>query len=105
MRVDCRDCLPIDTLVNLSEKMTLPVSRDAAPYGHVHFRLIRNEVPLPNTPLCVAGRDVTADAEGIVELDIPLEEQAMAYPVTAAFPLSADSINAPCGPDDVLTAK
>ena len=99
--------LLIDTTVTLSRRVILPVRRNPSYYGDVRFLLwnTTTETCVTNTTIEVAGRSVTSDENGKVSLFIPLEEQRMAYPVKASFPLENDSIYMPLGEDAALGVK
>ncbi len=99
--------LPIDTTVTLSRRVTLSVRRNPSYYGDVRFLLwnTTTETCVTNTTIEVAGRSVISDENGIVSLFIPLEEQRMAYPVKASFPLENDSIYMPLSEDAALGVK
>jgi hypothetical protein len=45
------------------------------------------------------------DANGDVRLFVPLAQQKSAYPIVSSIPLEHDTINLPCGPDDVVIVK
>ncbi len=103
----CQDFLPIDTTITLSRDVTLDISRDPSVYGAVRFCLWNpwSESYIPNTPVEVAGHQAKSDANGIVSLFIPLEEQSRAYLVKAPFALEEDSIHMPCGENDVMSKR
>lgn len=91
-----RDCLPLDTTLVLRQQIRLPLRRDAGVYGRVHFRLRG----VQTTEVLVAGRTVTPQEDGLVELHVPIEEQRTAYPVEAKG--LTDTIYMPCGKDDII---
>lgn len=101
---ECQDFQPLDTLVTLSQQVTLAVHRNPQVYGSVRFRLWNpdREQALANTKVDIDGHPAQSDAEGRVSLAIPLAEQKPAYHVTAPVPLANDTIYMPCGADDVL---
>ncbi len=93
--------LPIDTTLSLQPSLTLPLCRDAELYGHLFFRLRGKEHPERQT-LVIAGREIHPDADGLVDLQVPIEEQLTTYPVMINNQLAADSIHTPCGENDIL---
>lgn len=93
------DYLPLDTTLILQKQQTLFLSRDQDIYGHLRFRLLP---PQPGA-LTVNGLPVQPDADGHVELHIPIDEQRTAYPVQWAN--GSDTIYPPCGKDDILTTE
>ena len=107
IKVDCQNFLPLDTVVTLSQQVTLPVRRDPQVYGHVSFRLWNpdREQALANMKIDVDGHPAQSDANGRVTLTIPLAEQKTAYRVTAPVPLACDTVYLPCGQDDVLLTQ
>ena len=107
IKVDCQNFLPLDTVVTLSQQVTLPVRRNPQVYGHVSFRLWNpdREQALANMKIDVDGHPAQSDANGRVTLTIPLAEQKTAYRVTAPVPLACDTVYLPCGQDDVLLTQ
>ena len=105
--VTCSNFLPLDTVIALNRDVTLDIRRDQTIYGNVHFCLWNpvTETFIPNTTVDIAGHKATSDADGIVSLFIPLEEQRGAYPVKAPFELEKDSVFMPCGDNDVMSKK
>ena len=105
--VTCPDFETLDTTVTLDREVTLDLRRDAAVYGNVRFTLWNPaiEAVIPGTTVDVAGHQATSDAEGLVSLSIPLEEQRRAYRVKAPFALEQDSVYMPCGENDVMSKR
>ena len=103
----CPNYLPLDTTVVLDRDLTLDIRRDPAVFGNVHFSLWNpaTETFIPNVPVDIAGHRVTSDANGLVEVFIPLEEQSKTYLVKAPFALEPDSVYLPCGENDVMNKK
>lgn len=91
--------IPCDTTVVLQRQLTLPLCRDAALYGHVHFRLVGSSHP-ERANVQIAAYPVQSDADGLIELDIPIAEQRTAYPVTIDH--YTDTLYMPCGEDAVI---
>jgi hypothetical protein len=98
MNLSAKDYLPLDTVVTLQRELCQILNRDADIYGHICLRLIGK----PQT-LCIAGRTVSPDAQGKVELDIPIEEQRTWYPVE--WINGKDTIYMPCGEDDIIVIE
>ena len=107
INVTCPDFLPLDTTVTLNRNVTLDLRRDPTVYGNVRFSLWNpaTETVIPNTAIDIAGHKVTSDANGVVSLFIPLEEQCRTYLVKAPFALEQDSVFMPCGENDVVSKK
>ena len=100
----CPDFLLVDTIVTMSSDVVLNIYRDMAVYGHVHFSLWDpgTERFIPNARVEVQGRTAISDAEGKVDLFIPLDKQRRAYQVKADRPLYNHVITMPCGESDVV---
>ena len=92
---------PIDTMLTLRTSMTLPVRRDESIYGHIRFRLRGTEHPERQT-IRIAGQDLRADKDGLVETYVPLEEQQTAYSVEVNGKVLTDSVYTPCGENDII---
>lgn len=101
---DLAPYVPIDTTVKLTRKVVIHIKRDTTIYGNVRFMLWNpnTETTIPNTRVVVDGHEAVSDAEGIVSLYIPLEQQKTFYIVKAPFPLVSDTLNMPCGEDDAI---
>ena len=108
MRVECQNFLTTDTVVVLSDRVSIGVCRDPEVFGNVHFRLWNpdTEQISPNTEVNVDGHSVKSDANGYVMLSIPLSEQKTVYPISSTTTtLVDDTVVLPCGPDDVIVFK
>ena len=105
VRVSCPDYFPVDTILQLSENLTIDIARNPQVYGSVRFKLWNGEKSLPNASLSIDGHPVKTDKEGVAILTIPLAEQKTVYQVLAPMPLEYDSIHMPCGPDDIMIVK
>ena len=103
----CQSFLPLDTFVELSKQIVIPVCRDEKAYGDVHFRIWNpeREEPVVDAEVEIAGQSSSSDKEGRVSLFIPLESQSKIYYVKTSVPLVNDSVYLPCGPDDVILTK
>ena len=108
VRVECQNYLTTDTVVVLSNHVSIGISRNPDVFGNVHFKLWNpdTEQTSPNTEVNVDGHSVKSDANGYVMLSIPLSEQKVAYPISSlAVTLVDGTVNLPCGPDDVIIFK
>ena len=92
-----KDYLSLDTIVVLQKQMTLPLRRDAAIYGHVHFRLLGAP---QNAEVTIDGLRTQSNEEGLVEMDIPIDQQRVTYPVEVNN--YTDTLYMPCGEDVVI---
>ena len=99
--------LPVDTILQLSETLTINIYRNPTFYGNVHFRLWNpdREEAVANAELEIAGQKVVSESDGHISLFIPLEEQKTKYLIKSSIPLDKDTIYLPCGPDDVILTK
>ena len=110
IQVVCQDFLPLDTMIQLSEEVTLNLYRNPKVYGDIHFILIddTNDInkPRPNTEVIVGGHKVLSNAEGIVSLYIPLEEQKESYSISSISVTIVDKeIKTPCHPSYIITCR
>jgi len=94
-----------DTTIVLGKTMTLNLKRNPAYYGNVRFSLYKDGAPVPNVKVTVDGFEAMSDANGEVQLSIPLESQKSEYQVTASVPLESNTITMPCGDSDVIIVK
>ena len=101
------DYLDVDTTVTLDKTVTLNIRRDEAVYGNVSFGLWNpaTESVIPHSTVEIAGLKATSNADGRVNLSVPLASQRKFYLVKASFPLENDTIYMPCGEYDVLQKK
>lgn len=101
------DFLPLDTVVVLSEQVTMGVSRNPKIYGDVYFRLwdADKEIMVSGVTIELEGQSQTSDKEGWIHMFIPLAKQKTAYQLTSSVPLETNQISMPCGPDDVVMVK
>ena len=108
VRVECQNYLTTDTVVVLSDHVSIGISRNPDVFGNVHFKLWNpdTEQISPNTEVNVDGHSVKSDANGYVMLSIPLSEQKTVYPISSTTTtLVDDTVVLPCGPDDVIAFK
>lgn len=105
--VTCPDFLDTDTTLLLTPNVTLNIRRDEAVYGAVSFRIWdwREEMPLSDVQMSLAGQEVVSDSEGRVTLFVPLESQSRYYRVACPVPLENDTVYMPCGRDDILRTE
>ncbi|MBQ3787575.1 MAG: toll/interleukin-1 receptor domain-containing protein [Bacteroidales bacterium] len=95
---ECFDFESIDTVMPLSEQMVLPYRRDANLFGHVEFTLVdRHGQPLVGHEVAVGGIVAMSDAEGVVRMDVPVDQQRQCYGIAADVPLLDTILTMPCG--------
>ncbi len=107
LTVSCNNYLSLDTTMALAPNMTVGLRRDPGVYGNVRFRLWNpnEETTAPNTMVSLVGIETMSDEEGYVTLFIPLEMQQRYYIVEASLPLANDTLNMPCGGDEIIQLK
>lgn len=107
IKVACSDWLSVDTTVKVSQDITINISRDPDVYGKVHFRLwnINTERPVPDADVSIDGTETKSDANGIVDVFIPLKKQKTDYEVSGSLELEDNIIHMPSGKDDALIVK
>ena len=105
--MNCCDFLPLDTVLSITQCVTLDIHRDPKVYGDVHFCTwnTETETSLANTTLFVEGFEVMTDEKGCASFFIPLEAQKKTYRVSAPVPLKDSILTMPCGENDVLLTK
>lgn len=105
--VNCCDFLPLDTVLSITQCVTLDIHRDPKVYGDVHFCTwnTETETSLANTTLFVEGFEVMTDEKGCASFFIPLEAQKKTYRVSAPIPLKDSILTMPSGENDVLLTK
>lgn len=112
------DYLPVDTIIILNERLQLDIYRNPAIYGHVHFRIWdpEKEMFVPNCRITISDKSnqnrlgtfsytVSSNAEGIIDIRIPLENQRPAYAVESDIGIETPIIYLPCGDNDVVIIK
>ncbi len=103
--------LPLDTTFILSPDAVLKLYRNPDWYGHIKARIYKYDkdkkenIVVPHQTVWIEGREVTSDATGRIELDVPLAEQKTAYSVTANVPLETTAISMPCGNSGGIVLK
>ena len=102
--VNCADFLTTDTTLLMSRNMKAGIKRNPAVYGDIFFTLwdTRRGKPIANSAITVAGRNVQTDSRGRVKMQIPTDSQQTSYKVKFARPLYHDTVNMPCGENDVI---
>lgn len=96
----CLGFATLDTTIIAGSEIRLVFFRDIQMYGHL-TAVAWNGEPVIAAKLEIAGHQVTTDYSGRFVLDLPIEEQRLAYPVSYQGH-SLDSLYAPCGPNDII---
>lgn len=101
-----KDYLDVDTMVFLSENLTIDIHRNPSVYGDVKFQIWDEDANgVPHVDVSILGYKDTSTIDGYISLFIPLEEQRDKYYVTSSVPLKRDTIYMPCGENDILIIK
>lgn len=105
--VNCKDWLPVDTILVLTKSATLNIARDASIYGNIQFQLwnITTETTYPNVQVSINGHETMADDKGSVKYSMPLAEQDTAYIIEAPVPLENDTLHAPTTVSTTILVK
>lgn len=95
--ISAQDWLTTDTMVILSEAMTIDIQRDSSPYGDIQFRLWNptTERTYPGAKVTINGHTATADANGVIRHTMPLVEQDTLYIIKAPMALENDTLHMP----------
>ncbi len=102
----CQDYTNIDTIVVLSENISLNITRHAAVYGDIRFQLWNSDGKgVPDVAVKIAGCSAISDKNGNVSLFIPLERQSTKYYIESSIPLLKDTLPMPCGDDAVVRVR
>jgi hypothetical protein len=105
--VECKDFLPVDTIVSLSNKLIINIKRDEKVYGTIHFTLYNFDkvVPVPNTSILIDSFETKSDDNGIVRLFVPLESQDTIYSLQSQIDLVDSVILVPHSEDTGVFVK
>ena len=103
LHIEAPDYLPLDTVVTLTEELSLPLARDPQVYGSLSAIVLMDDHTVRNMRIMVESFPTTTDADGRFSLFIPLEKQQKRYFITVPsdYSLSA-TLHAPCGPNDIV---
>lgn len=88
--------LPIDTMVELTPSLALPLRRNHDTYGHVVFQLWDGASMVPDVSVSIDGQQAVSDKNGRVELHVPIARQRTSYTVSASVPLADSIVYMPC---------
>lgn len=107
IRIECVNFYHLDTCVILAKNIKLPLKRNEAIYGSVRFGVWNpiTERMMPNLDIIVNGIKTKTNSNGIVLLNIPIEQQKTTYKVSSNISLENNFINMPCGKYDVISMK
>ena len=99
--------LPVDTVVVLSNDVTVNIARDPHPYGDIRFRLwnVNKEKTYPNTLVTINGHEATSDSDGVITFFMPLAEQDTMYTIFSAQPLVIGTLHIPTTGSQIIEVK
>ena len=103
--VTCEDDVPKDTVMVLEKDISLGICRDVSYYGKVRFWLFSPDGMVAGCRVRIGEFDTVSDDRGYVSLDIPLEHQRTAYPVSADVRLVDSFITMPTNSSRVIEVK
>ena len=105
--ISCQNWLTSDTIVTLSENMTINLTRDTKPYGNIQFLLwnVNKGCTYPNTRLSINGHETTSDADGYVTYSMPLAEQSSHYLIETIMSLANDTLYMPTTESTIIEIK
>lgn len=92
--VSCQNWFTTDTIVTLSNNISINIARNPHPYGDIQFRLwnANEEKTYPNVNVTINGHEATADADGMIRYTMPLTEQDTLYIIKAPMQLENDTL-------------
>ena len=95
--VSCQNWFTTDTIVTLSNDVSINIARNPHPYGDIQFRLwnANEEKTYPNVNVTINGHEATADADGMIRYTMPLTEQDTLYIIKAPMQLENDTLYMP----------
>lgn len=95
--VECKDWIPVDTVLTLSKDVKVNMARDPHAYGDVEFRLwnMNKESGVANTQVSISGINAISDGKGYVRVFIPLEKQSDRYKIDSPLRLETDILTMP----------
>ena len=107
IKVECNNFLPVDTIVLLTEAVSINIRRNPDVYGMIRFKLWnpKTDSTYPNIQLSVDGHKTETDSLGNVMLFIPLESQKQSYSVKASHPFIDDIFAVPNSVDAIIEVK
>jgi hypothetical protein len=96
--IQCMNFMSLDTLLQLSPQITLPLKRDIQIYGNIETTvLLPNLSYAANKTFEIEGSfRATSDENGYIHIDIPLEKQRPYYTIHCIETNYSDTIWMPC---------
>lgn len=89
VRVQCEayGFFPLDTLLTLTDNLTLPLRRDPEVYGHLRYIFIdeATDEPLAGAVIDFGCTKFETTADGLLDAVIPVKYQATSYPISITY--------------------
>lgn len=93
----------MDKLITLQRNILLPVQRDSLLYGRVRFLLRDSGMSkVEGCRISIEGVETVSDADGMVDIYIPLKNQKTEYIIDSDRPLKNNRILVPCTGSEVI---
>lgn len=108
LTVDCKDWLPLDTVMNLTKELSINIARDPHPYGDIQFLIWDpiQEKAHAGVKASIKGIEGISDSNGRIYLTIPLSKQDTQYFVNCEMPLLNNILHGlPTTPSTALNIK
>lgn len=104
INITCQNWMTTDTIVKLSENMSIDIARDPQPFGNIRFRLwnVQKEFTYPNTRLTINGYEAESDEDGRVSFVMPLAEQDTIYVITEISHLDSYTLYMPTTENTII---
>lgn len=112
------DFVYVDTIIELEDTIQFNIKRLPEVYGHIHFIVwdSENEKGISGCKITVSDKSnqnrngtfsylVISNEDGLVDLQIPIENQRTAYAIESELEVLTPIIYMPCGPNDVILTK
>lgn len=107
IKVVCKECLFVDTILILQENQIINIARNPETYGNVSFILwsLKKEKGMGHVKVSIAGHTFESDAKGYVKMKIPLKDQSEKYEISCDLELENNIIMMPTTQSTALIVK
>lgn len=102
VRVEAYGYRTLDTVVVLTESLSLPMQRDEEIFGHLSAIVLLDGEIRPNLSIRVEQIETRTDESGRFRLSIPLPQQQREYRVTTMDNRHQGILHSPCGQNDIV---
>ncbi len=102
--VFCQNFIPVDTNIVLTGNISIPISRNPSVFGHIYKQLWlwKSERGAPDTKVRIEQWETVSDAEGIIRMNIPLDEQKEKYIIVVPAWNVTDTVFMPCAEGQII---